>query len=63
MTLHRIAPEPTLAESDESLAEGDTNPTHRPGTARFRSPCPVLAWLADLAKLPARRLSPAVVAT
>ncbi len=34
MTLHRPDPEPTLAESEESLAEGDAYPTHKPGTAR-----------------------------
>ena len=34
MTLHR-SPEPTLAETEESLTEGDESyPAHRPGTAR-----------------------------
>lgn len=33
MTLHRN-PEPTLAEAEEALTEGDSYPTHRVGTAR-----------------------------
>ena len=34
MTLHRPDPEPSLAESEEALVEGDAYPTHKPGTVR-----------------------------